>query len=177
MKYKLSKQVDYSPEWNANKELPEDEQVKFVLKVLSMGDVLELMDVLEDASDDEGNVDGDTLTASTTKQLVGEATRLLPIYATMENLEGEDGEEITVATITEYPQFIGLITEVLFELISISTPNEADSGNSSRPSTRAFTMTPESGLPLWSVTAPLTVTAGATTSSASRLARSFSNGV
>ncbi len=130
MKYKLSKEVEFTPVWNENKELPEEEQVKFTLKVLSMGDVLILMDTLEDAADEDGNVDGDRLTAGTTTKLVNEATRLLPIYATMEGLEGEDGEVIGVDTITLFPQFIGLITEVLFELISISTPNEADSGNS-----------------------------------------------
>lgn len=137
MKYKLSKEVDFAPEWNGNQDLPEEEQVKFNLKVLSMGDVLELMDTLEDVADDSGNVDGETLNASTTKQLVERAVNLLPIYATMKGLEGENGEEITVANITEFPQFIGLITEVLFQLIAISTPNEADSGNSSGQSESA----------------------------------------
>lgn len=134
MKYHLSKQVEFIPEWNSNKDLPEKEQVKFDLRVLSMGDVLLLMDTLEDVADDKGNVDSDTLTASMTSKLVNEAVRLLPTYAAMSGLEDQDGTEITVNNITEFPQFVGLITEVLFELISISQPNEVDLGNSSGPS-------------------------------------------
>lgn len=133
MKYKLSKEVNFVPEWNGNKDLEQAEQVKFVLKVLSMGDVLLLMDTLESSgvADEDGNVNSETLTAGTTTQLVNEAVRLLPQYTSMEGLENEDGEEITVNNICEFPQFIGLITEVLFKLIEISTPNDGDSENSS----------------------------------------------
>lgn len=81
MKYHLSKQVEFIPEWNSNKDLPEKEQVKFDLRVLSMGDVLLLMDTLEDVADDKGNVDSETLTASMTSKLVNEAVRLLPILS------------------------------------------------------------------------------------------------
>lgn len=129
MKYQLSKEVNFTPEWNANLELPEEERVAFVLKVLSMGDVLLLMDTLESAGDADGNVSSETLDVGTTTRLVKEASRLLPVYATMNGLEGADDEAIGVDTICEYPQFIGLITEVLFKLIEISTPNEADTKN------------------------------------------------
>lgn len=129
MKYKLSKEVNFTPEWNANLDLPEEERVAFVLKVLSMGDVLLLMDTLESAGDADGNVSSETLDVGTTTRLVNEARRLLPEYASMSGLEGEADEVIDVDTICEYPQFIGLITEVLFKLIEISTPNEADSKN------------------------------------------------
>ncbi len=132
MKYNLSRDVDFVPEWNGNTSLEVAEQVKFNLKVLSMGDVLLLMDTLESsgAADADGNVNSEDLGVGTTTQLVNEATRLLPIYATMEGLVDEDSEVIGVDTITEYPQFIGLITEVLFKLIEISTPNDGDLENS-----------------------------------------------
>ena len=129
MKYQLSKEVKFTPEWNANLDLPEEERVGFVLKVLSMGDVLLLMDTLESAGDSDGNVNSETLDVGTTTRLVMEARRLLPLYAEMTGLEGADDEVIGVDTICEYPQFIGLITEVLFKLIEISTPNEADTKN------------------------------------------------
>ena len=136
MKYNLSRDVDFVPDWNKNKSLEEAEQVKFNLKVLSMGDVLLLMDTLESsgAADADGNVNSGDLGVGTTTQLVNEATRLLPKYVTMEGLEDEAGEVIGVDTITEYPQFIGLITEVLFKLIEISTPNDGDLENSNGPS-------------------------------------------
>jgi len=139
MKYHLSKEVDFAPEWNGNAVLPDEEKVKFVLKVLSMGDVLLLMDTLETsgAADEEGNVNSEDLTVGTTTQLVNEATRLLPKYAIMEGLEDEEGAVIGVDTITQYPQFIGLITEVLFKLIEISTPNDGDLGNSNGLSEQA----------------------------------------
>ncbi len=132
MKYNLSRDVDFAPEWNGNQSLEVAEQVKFNLKVLSMGDVLLLMDTLESsgAADADGNVNSDDLGVGTTTQLVNEATRLLPIYATMEGLVDEDSVVIGVDTITQYPQFIGLITEVLFKLIEISTPNDGDLENS-----------------------------------------------
>ena len=129
MKYQLSKEVNFTPEWNANLDLPEEEQVAFVLKVLSMGDVLLLMDTLESASDDEGNVSSETLDVGMTTRLVNAARELLPKYASMSGLEGLAAEAIDVDTICEYPQFIGLITEVLFKLIEISQPNGADTKN------------------------------------------------
>lgn len=129
MKYQFSKEVNFTPEWNANLDLPEEERVAFVLKVPSMGDVLLLMDTLESAGDKDGNVNEDSLDAGTIHRLVDEARRLLPLYAEMSGLEGADDEVIDVDTICEYPQFIGLITEVLFKLIEISTPNEADTKN------------------------------------------------
>ena len=137
MKYKLSKTAVFAPKWNGNLDLPEAEQVKCDLNVMSLGDVLDLMDTLEGQADSEGNVNSDTMDEGTTTKLVNEAVRILPKYTTINNLEDQHGEEITVKNITEFPQFITLITEILFKLIEISSPNEDDVGNSNRLSDEA----------------------------------------
>ena len=130
MKYQFSKVVEFVPEWNDNHKLEKAEQVSMSLNVLSMGDVLLLMDTLEqDPSQKKGNVESENLDMSTTSALVEHAIVLLPKYVeNFANLEGPDGP-ISTEEICKYPQFIGLIVEILFQLISISTPSEADTKN------------------------------------------------
>jgi hypothetical protein len=128
MKYSFTPTAEFIPEWNGNRELPDEEQIKMTVSVLSMGDLLNLMDVMEQGGN-TGEVDSDQLDMGTTKALVEMATELLPKYITdFRGLEVDDGP-IDIATMSGFPQFINLIVEITFELISRSTPNEEDTKN------------------------------------------------
>lgn len=129
MQYEFSKTTKFVPEWNKNSELEEAERVSMTLSVLSMGDVLRVMDILEGSSAPGGNVDSNQLDMATTGKLVEYATGVLPTYVSeFANLEGPEGP-VGVSDICQYPQFIGLIIEILFQLVSISTPSEEDTKN------------------------------------------------
>lgn len=128
MKYNFTPTAPFTPEWNGNRELPEDEQISMTLSILSMGDLLNLMDVMENQGH-KGEVDSDMLPASTTKAIVDLATELLPRYATdFKGLDTDNGP-LDLTALCAYPQFIGLVVEITFELISRSTPNEDDTKN------------------------------------------------
>ncbi len=127
MKVKFSLLTNYVPEWNDNRELPEDEQCKAVLSALESMDLLELADALERQAED-GEVDTATMSAADIRSLLKETGRLLPKYVQIAGIEGDDGP-ITVEQIVTYPDFMVLAVELLMELASISQPNEEDIKN------------------------------------------------
>jgi hypothetical protein len=129
MKYEFSKTDLYIPEWNGNQKLDEADQVKVKLWCMEMGDVLDVMDTMQSGGH-SGEIDSAELEkdVTTISSLIKQSSVLLPKYAVIENLEGPDGP-ILVEDICRYPQFIALIVEIIFRLISISTPDEDDKGN------------------------------------------------
>ncbi len=127
MKVSFSLVTTYIPEWNENRELPEDEQVTVALKTLESMDMLELADALE-RQGVEGEVDSTKMTAKDIKALLKETGRLLPNYATVNGLEGADGP-VSIEQVVTYPDFMELAVELLMELANISQPNEDDIKN------------------------------------------------
>lgn len=127
MKVQFSLAREYTPEWNGNRELPEDEQVKATLKTLESMDLLELADALERQGVD-GEVDSTKMTAKDIKALLTETGRLLPKYVEVTGIEGDDGP-ITMHQIIAYPDFMELAVELLMQLANISQPTEDDLGN------------------------------------------------
>lgn len=127
MRVKFSLITDFTPEWNGNKELPEDEQCKATLKTLENMDLLEFADSLE-RQGLEGEVDTSTMTSKDIKSLLRETGRLLPKYVTIEGIEGDDGP-VTLEQIVTYPDFMELAVELLMQLANISQPTEDDIKN------------------------------------------------
>jgi hypothetical protein len=128
MKVNFTPESEYVPEWNGNRDLPDDEQIKMNLSVLSMGHILNLMDIMEQAGH-SGQTDDQALDVATTKKLVEMAQEILPQYVKdFRGLEVDSGP-IALEAISDYPQFMALIVEITFELINRSSPNEDDKGN------------------------------------------------
>ncbi len=127
MKVKFSLSSDFTPEWNKNKELPEGEQCKAVLRTLESMDLLELADALE-RQGLEGEVDTSTMSTANIRSLLSETGRLLPKYVEITGIEGDEGP-ITLEQIVTYPDFMELAVELLMQLANISQPTEDDVKN------------------------------------------------
>lgn len=122
MKIEFSREVKYVPDFNKNKELPENEQLIVNIKVMSLGDLLDLMDVLKQANFEKGDVKD--LTPGQMKTIVTQAGKYIPKYCKLEHAEG-----FSVEDLAQFAVFMPLATEVLFTLLNSSSPNADDAKN------------------------------------------------
>lgn len=122
MKIEFSREVNYVPEFNGNKELSESEQLVVHIKVMKLADLLDLMDVLKQAKFEKGDVKD--LTPGQMKAIVTQAGKYIPLYCTLEHAEG-----FAVEDLAQFAVFMPLATEVLFTLLNVSSPNVADAKN------------------------------------------------
>lgn len=123
MKVAFSKEVPFVPEFQKNKELPLEEQLSFKLKPMITLDLIDLTDVLKTVGFTAG--EQTDMTTDQMKTVVKEAGKYVPKYSTM---SGADG--FTIEEVIGYPAFLALASEVLFQLLNISSPNTADVKNS-----------------------------------------------
>lgn len=123
MKVAFSREVPFTPVFNDNAKLPEEEQLKFKLKPMNTLDLLDLTDVLKTAGFTEGEVTD--LNSDQMKSIVKEAGKYVPKYSAM---TGNDG--FTMDEVIGFPAFLSLASEVLFQLLTISSPTKADTKNS-----------------------------------------------
>lgn len=123
MKIKFSKEVAYIPEWNGNKELPDEEQVKVKLKPIKVGDLLLIIDAMGERRPDN------KLDVKAVANLLKEAGHLIPTYTDVTGLTSEDGSPITSGEIIQYPYFMELAGELLMQLANLSTPGDDDTKN------------------------------------------------
>jgi hypothetical protein len=117
----------YTPKWNGNTELPKKQRVTVDMQALESLDLLTLADALERAgfSKDDGEVE---IAAEQAKALLEAVGDLLPKYAVINGLEGDDGP-LAVAEVVKYPLFQDLALEILMALAGISQPTEDDVKN------------------------------------------------
>lgn len=136
MKVKFSNSIPFTPTWNGNDQLPEEDQVKSVLRPMLFDDLMSFFDAIGGAKAAgelktlaaDGNVEELTNKLDFGK-LIREVGNLVPKYATIENLEGLDGP-LSAHDIVKYPMFMGLTIELLTKLADISSPSEDAEGNS-----------------------------------------------
>lgn len=119
MKVKFSKTSEFTPTWRGNDKLPPAEQVKVKLNVLSFNDLLQIMDEFQ-KKDGGGKPDARAIAAL--------SATLIPRYATIENLEDDNGP-MTAEAIVQYPSFMDLMTEILVQLSTVSMPGDKDEKN------------------------------------------------
>jgi hypothetical protein len=119
MKVKFSKRVTFKPKWNGNLELPEAEQFKVQLSVLQFGDLQSIIDAYpkNDDAQDKRLRDFSKLTLE-----------YVPRYATIEGLNDDDGE-VTAEVVAKYPTYTSLASEILSELVAVSSPKGNDEKN------------------------------------------------
>lgn len=122
MKIEFSREVTYIPEFNGNKELPEGEQLSVKIKVMTLSDLLDLMDVLKSSGFQKGDVKD--LNPGQMKAIVTQAGKYIPKYCTLDHAEG-----FSVEDLAQFAVFMPLATELLFTLLNVSSPNAADAKN------------------------------------------------
>ena len=115
MKVSFSKTVTLIPKWNGNEKLPKSEQVTVSIKPLEMGDLIDII---------EAQGSGIRATAEM-------ASRLVPKYATIHNLE-DDAGPVTSDRINS-PAYLPLMQEIVAELTNAAIPSETDEKNSVAP--------------------------------------------
>jgi hypothetical protein len=123
MKVKFSREVPYTPEWNGNRDLPEKEQVKVILKPMQVADLLLVMDAM-------GRKPGEAAAEQVdVGRLIREAGGILPKYITLQGLEDDNGP-VAVEDILNFGAYVPLASELLMECARISMPSDAAEGNS-----------------------------------------------
>ena len=122
MKVAWSKEVEYTPDWNANKALPEAEQIKVKMTIFTLGELLAIREELKGV----GFEGGDTarLTGTQIEGIAKIGGKYLPAHIT---LIGD--ANFTVQDAVTYSQFFGFVVEILFHLIASSAPKADDVKN------------------------------------------------
>jgi hypothetical protein len=131
VKVRFSKSVEFVPAYNGNKALAPEDQFKADLRVLSTGDLLNVMDALQ-SSGVEGQIDTERANVNNMKEVIALIPTLLPKYATIKNLQGEEGE-LTINDVIDASFFLPLQVELLLQLSVISTPSEDAEKNLNAP--------------------------------------------
>lgn len=122
MKIEFSREITYTPTFHGNKELPENEQLLVHLKVMSLGDMLDLMDVLKQAGFEKGDIKD--MGPGQMKTVVTQAGKYIPKYCKLEHNDG-----FGIDDIAQFAVFMPLATEILFTLLNASSPSADDTKN------------------------------------------------
>lgn len=127
MKITFSEKVSYTPTWKGNDKLPEGERVTAELSVMSMKDLLLVIDNFQKLGL-VGNVDPEKVEGSKLQALLSTVGELLPKYVTIAGLESDSGP-LTIDHVVRYGVFMQLATELLLQLTNVSSPSEEERGN------------------------------------------------
>lgn len=130
MKVKFSKNVEYIPEWNGNRDLPVGDQIKTVISPMEIGELITLMDALGMSGEDGERI---AINMKNYDAAVKELRSVIPSYIKLSNFFTEDGEEIGIELITTYGRFMGLSIELLMQCVQISIPSDVTEKNSEKP--------------------------------------------
>jgi len=126
MKVKFSRSVEYIPDWNGNKSLPAEDQIRCIIKPMVLGDLVILLDVLGGSKSDDGtNVE---MTAASASKMIEATKDILPKYVTVSGLEDDDGP-VNTQQLTMYAQYMPLASEIIMACANISSPSETTEGN------------------------------------------------
>jgi hypothetical protein len=130
MKIQFSRTVPYTPEWNGNKDLPDHEQIKCVIKPMVIADLVTLLDVI--GSTAKGGGTSTTLSASEAANMIGACKDLLPRYVSITGLHDDDGP-VLIDHLTQFAQYMPLASETIMACATISSPSAATEGNLKAP--------------------------------------------
>jgi hypothetical protein len=117
----FSKVQPFTPEFNENRALPEGEQLRAKLTVLTLNELIDVQDTLAKAQTKEG----ENPTSDQIKALLALNGPLLASH--VEFVQGNDG--FNVEDVTSYAHFFDLALELLKQLNKVSQPTERDVKN------------------------------------------------
>lgn len=127
MKLAFSRSVPYTPEWNGNKSLPEEDQIKCTLTPMKVGHLLDLMDAIGIQGSDKVMV-----SAQQMSKVIGQLGHLVPEYIHIKGLEDTDGP-VTPDLLVQQAFYLELTTELVMKLAEISMPSENATKNLKTP--------------------------------------------
>jgi hypothetical protein len=128
MKVTFSRAVEYVPRFNGNQALAAGDQIRATLDILKLGDFLDLSDTISRLGLGK-KLDSETLDIQAMKTLLASGAKVLPKYVKLVNLFDQDGKQAEIGEIVEAPQFLGLCSELLVQLVSASMPGDPDVKN------------------------------------------------
>lgn len=129
MQVKFSKSVVFLPTFNGNTDLPADEQFSAELRVLTTGDLLNVMDSFQSSGVQDLSDATQRVEVTSLKEMLKLVDVLLPKYVTIKNLITEDGSPINITDVVASSFFMPLQIELLMQLSTISTPSDQSTKN------------------------------------------------
>lgn len=119
MRFNFSREIHYIPEWNGNRDLPVQDQIRAKIKPMVVADLIRLMDVIGTAD----KVDG-----AKSQDIVNQCGDMLPKYVIVENLTDDNGP-VSLDDLLNYAAYLGLAGELLMHCASVSMPSASAQGN------------------------------------------------
>lgn len=136
MKTTFSRLRTFVPTFNGNQDLPENEQLKYAIKPLTVGDfyiVLEAVSRIAGGKSEDGKVilDSDKLVGSSQREFLELSEKYIPQYVTSKGapLLASDDTEVPLEEAVGYSPFLSLTSELVMQLMSVSQPTEIDAKN------------------------------------------------
>ena len=134
MKVKFSRSSVFVPLFNGNRDLPEDEQLKYEISPMDNGDFYDMQDNITQIGlkpGADGKVDTADLNRQEQKKFVTCGKVYLPHYikSVGSPLLDADGNTISIEDISKLSAFLSLSNELLWELFALSIPTEIEAKN------------------------------------------------
>lgn len=127
MKVKFTVSQRFEPEWEGNRELPEDERISMTLCPLDLASLVELSDAFRAAGASENNTE---VSQTDMMPVLNQFKHVLPQCVTdFKGLSNQDGTAIGVEQIIKYAHFTSLAVEILMKIVEISSPSDSDVKN------------------------------------------------
>lgn len=128
MKVKFSKEQKFVPEWNGNRQLPENEQMFVTIQALTLGDLILLMDGVSRAGITGAQLKSGEVTSTPMIGALKEINPVIVKYCKISGLDGDDGP-ITIEQVCDSVHFIPLYTEIMTAVVTLSQPDETETKN------------------------------------------------
>lgn len=119
----FSKEQDFTPTWNDNATLPEASRLKTKLTIFSMGELLDVIDVIKSVGFDKGTEN--QMTPDQMRTVLSATGAHLTKHVSL----ASGNENFDMKDVVSFSQFFGLAIELLFQLVNISSPTDQDVKN------------------------------------------------
>ena len=133
MKVNFRKTVEFTPTWNGNADLPANEQLRFVLTPLDVGEALHIAALLSEAGHKGATNDAAALEETKSRMSIDQTKGLVEAcgaYVKPHVERMDNAENFEVEDVVKYMYFLPLAADDLLELVRISQPTETDVKNS-----------------------------------------------
>lgn len=134
MRVQFSHAREFVPEWNKNRTLPPEEQLKYSLAPMELLDLLDLLDATQQAGitvKPDGTADIATLSGERNDLLLKRTVKYLTKYVTPtgSSLLDAEGKDIPFGDVPKYIALAGLGSELIGALVAGATPSADDIKN------------------------------------------------
>jgi hypothetical protein len=129
MKLSFSRNVEFTPTFNGNEQLPLEQQIKMRLKPLDLAELAFVGEIIKEIGLDKEDAKQE-IASPKMRALANDLSALLKGHVLeLKNLEDADGAVPIDRLALDVP-YVSLALETIVRLASISAPGEADTKNS-----------------------------------------------